>query len=117
MIAFELTDEQLMMRDSVAQFAERTLRVRARDFERRRSLPDDVLEAAHALGVTMACFPEAVGGAGLGAVTQVLIEEELAHGDPAAAFALGGPGAYGWAALLLGGLSVAKGLVAPFLAP
>jgi alkylation response protein AidB-like acyl-CoA dehydrogenase len=117
MIGFELTDEQQMMRDSVAQFAERTLRARAREFERSRSLPDEVLQAAHTLGVTMACFPEAVGGGGLGAVTQVLIEEELAHGDPAAAFALGGPGAYGWAALLFGGLSVAKGLIAPFVGP
>jgi len=63
----------------------------------------------------MAAFPEAVGGAGLGVVTQVLIEEELANGDPSAPFALGGPGAYGWAALMLGGGAAGKALIAPFL--
>jgi alkylation response protein AidB-like acyl-CoA dehydrogenase len=115
MISFEPTDDQKMVRDSVAQFAERTLRPRMREFEQARGLPDDVLEAAHAMGLPLAAFPEAVGGAGLGVVTQVLIEEELASGDPAAAFALSGPGAYGWAALLFGGPELGKNLIAPFL--
>src|ERR1019366_4782548 len=35
--------------------------------------------------------------------------------DPAAAFALSGPGAYGWAALLFGGPEVGKKLIAPFV--
>ena len=115
MISFEPTDDQKMVRDSVAQFAERTLRPRIREFERARGLPEDVLLAAHAMGLPLAAFPEPVGGAGLGVVTQVLIEEELAHGDPAAAFALSGPGAYGWAALLFGGPEVGKQLIAPFV--
>jgi alkylation response protein AidB-like acyl-CoA dehydrogenase len=115
MISFEPTDDQKMVRDSVAQFAERTLRPRIREFERTRGLPEDVLLAAHAMGLPLAAFPEAVGGAGLGVVTQVLIEEELAHGDPAAAFALSGPGAYGWAALLFGGPQLGKELIAPFV--
>ena len=66
MISFEPTDDQKMVRDSVAQFAERTLRPRIREFERARSLPDDVLAAAHAMGLPLAAFPEAVGGSGLG---------------------------------------------------
>ncbi|MGH7297277.1 MAG: acyl-CoA dehydrogenase family protein, partial [Polyangiaceae bacterium] len=115
MISFEPTDDQKMVRDSVIQFAARTLRPRIREFERARALPDDVLEAAHAMGLPLAAFPETVGGSGLGVVTQVLIEEELAHGDPAAAFALSGPGAYGWAALLFGGPELGKQLIAPFL--
>ena len=115
MISFEPTEDQKMVRDSVTQFAARTLRPRIREFERARALPDDVLEAAHAMGLPLAAFPEAVGGSGLGVVTQVLIEEELAHGDPAAAFALSGPGAYGWAALLFGGPELGKQLLAPFV--
>jgi alkylation response protein AidB-like acyl-CoA dehydrogenase len=115
MISFEPTDDQKMVRDSVAQFADKSLRPRIREFERKRGLPDDVLAAAHEMGLPLAAFPEAVGGSGLGVVTQVLIEEELAHGDPAAPFALGGPGAYGWAALLFGGPEVGKKLLAPFV--
>lgn len=115
MISFEPTDDQKMVRDSVAQFAEKTLRPRIREFEKKRGLPDDVIAAAHEMGLPMAAFPEPAGGAGLGVVTQVLIEEELAHGDPAAPFALGGPGAYGWAAMLFGGPEVSKKLLAPFV--
>jgi alkylation response protein AidB-like acyl-CoA dehydrogenase len=115
MIAFEPSEEQKMVRDSVAQFAERTLRPRIREFEKARAFPGDVLEAAHAMGLPLAAFPEAVGGSGLGVVTQVLIEEELANGDPSAPFALGGPGAYGWAALLFGGPEAGKRLLAPFV--
>lgn len=115
MISFEPTDDQKMVRDSVAQFADKTLRPRIREFEKKRGLPDDVLATAHEMGLPLAAFPEAVGGSGLGVVTQVLIEEELAHGDPAAPFALGGPGAYGWAALLLGGPEVGKKLLARFV--
>jgi alkylation response protein AidB-like acyl-CoA dehydrogenase len=115
MISFEPTDDQKMVRDSVAQFSERTLRPRLREFERARSLPEDVLQAAHAMGLPLAAFPEAVGGSGLGLMTQVLIEEELAYGDSAAPFALSGPGAYGWASLLFGGPELGKKLIAPFV--
>ena len=114
MIAFEPSDDQKMVRDSVAQFAERTLRPRMREFEKARGLPDDVLKAAQDMGLGLAAFPEPFGGSGLGFVTQVLIEEELASGDPAVPFALGGPGAYGWAALLLGGGAAARTLLSPF---
>jgi alkylation response protein AidB-like acyl-CoA dehydrogenase len=115
MIAFEPSDDQKMVRDSVAQFAKTTLRPRLREFEKAGRLPDDVLKAAAEMGLPLAAFPEAVGGAGLGMVTQVLIEEELANGDPSAAFALAGPGAYGWAALLFGSPAAGKARLAPFV--
>ena len=115
MIAFEPSDEQKMVRESVAQFAKTTLRPRLREFEKARRLPDDVLATAHEMGLPMAAFPEAVGGSGLGVVTQVLIEEELAYGDPAAPFALGGPGAYGWAAMVFSGPAGCKERLAPFV--
>ncbi len=60
MIAFEPSDDQKMVRDSVAQFAERTLRPRMREFEKARGLPDDVLKAAHEMGLGLAVVP---GGA------------------------------------------------------
>jgi alkylation response protein AidB-like acyl-CoA dehydrogenase len=115
MIGFEPTEDQKMVRDAVAQLAERTLRPRIREVERLRELPVDIQQSAQAMGLPLSAFPEAVGGAGLGWVTQVLIEEELAFGDPAAGFALSGPGAYGWAALQLGGPEQGKELIAPFL--
>jgi acyl-CoA dehydrogenase len=114
MIAFDPSDDQKLLRDSVAQFAARTIRPRMREFERARSIPDDVRRSAHAMGLTLAGFPEEVGGGGLDVVSQVLVEEELAYGDPAAAFAIGGPGSYGWAVALFGGPRLARPLLAPF---
>src|SRR5437016_259797 len=101
MIAFEPSEDQKMMKDSVAQFAARTIRPKIRDFERARGVPEDVRKAAHELGLGVAALPEAVGGAGLGLATAVLLEEELAWGDAAAAYAVGGPGALGLAAVEL----------------
>src|SRR5688572_25181955 len=95
MISFEPTEDQKLMVDSVAQFAKTTLRPKFRDFERERALPESVRKAAHELGLGLIAIPEHLGGAGVGLTTAVLLEEEVAWGDPSAAFALGGPGAFG----------------------
>ena len=115
MISFEPTDDQKMVRDSVAQFSERTLRPRIREFERARcSTRGRPARPRTPWDSRSPRFPRRSAASGLGLVTQVLIEEELAHGDPAAAFALSGPGAYGWASLLFGGPEIGKELIAPF---
>src|SRR4051794_36545745 len=90
------------MQESVAQFAKTLLRPRQREFEQARGIPDDVRKQAHELGLGLVALPEAVGGAGLGMTTAVLLEEEVAWGDPAAAFGFGGPGAFGLAVTELG---------------
>jgi len=102
MISFEPTEDQKHMVTSVAQFARTVLRPKFRDFEHDRGLPEAVRRTAHELGLGIVSLPEAVGGAGLGLTTAVLLEEEVAWGDPAAAFAFGGPGAFGLAATELG---------------
>lgn len=97
MIGFEPNDEQQMIAREIATFARTTLRERYRSYEEARALPDDARRIAHELGAGVAGLPEAVGGAGLGMIAAVLGDEELAWGDPAAAFAVGGPGAFGLA--------------------
>lgn len=114
MISFEPTEDQRMMVDSIAQFAKTTLRPRIRDFEKARAVPEDVQRTASELGVGLAALPERVGGAGLGLLTAVLLEEELAFGDPGAAFALAGPGSFGTAVAELGDEAQGKALLARF---
>lgn len=116
MISFEPSDDQKLMIESVAQFAKAVIRPRMRETERLRGLPDDVRRTAHELGLGLVALPESVGGAGLGLVTAALLEEELAWGDPAAAFALGGPGAFGLAVTELAPPERARDLLAPFVA-
>jgi alkylation response protein AidB-like acyl-CoA dehydrogenase len=113
MIAFDPTDDQKLMQESVASFA-KTLRARLRETEKERAVAPDLRKTAHELGLGMVAIPEALGGAGLGLLTAVLLEEELAYGDPAAPFAFGGPGALGVAATELGTPEQATALLAPF---
>jgi acyl-CoA dehydrogenase len=115
MIDFTPDEDQKMMQDSVAQFARTTLRPRIRDFEGARALPDDVRRTAHEMGLGSAALPSDIGGAGLGMTTAVLLEEEVAWGDAAAGFAMGGPGAFGFAVTELGSEDHARRLLAPFV--
>ena len=115
MISFAPTEDQKLMVDSVAQFAKTTLRPKIREFEHEGGLPEAVRKTAHELGLGIVALPEAVGGAGLGLTTAVLLEEEVAWGDPAAAFAFGGPGALGFAVTELGTPEQAKAALEPFV--
>ena len=114
MISFEPTEDQKLMVESVAQFAKNALRPRIRELEKLRGVPESIRKTAFELGLGLVALPEAVGGAGLGLTTSVLLEEEVAWGDPAAAFAFGGPGAFGLAVLELGTTAQAQAALAPF---
>jgi alkylation response protein AidB-like acyl-CoA dehydrogenase len=116
MISFQPTDDQKLMVESVGHFARSSIRPHFRRTERHRALADDVRKAGAELGLGLAPFAEAHGGAGLGLMTTVLLEEELAWGDPAAAFAMPGPGAFGFAVTELGTDDQAKAALAPFAA-
>jgi alkylation response protein AidB-like acyl-CoA dehydrogenase len=114
MISFSPTEDQTMMQDTVAQFARAVLRPRMREAELSRAIPEDVRKTAHEMGLGMAALSSAVGGAGLGLTTTVLLEDEVAWGDAAAAFGFGGPGAFGLAVAELGTEEQARRLLLPF---
>src|SRR5580698_5935066 len=115
MVAFSLDEDQKMMQDSVAQLARTTLRPRMRQIEEERGVPEDVRRTAHGMGLGVVALPTEVGGPGLGLLTTVLLEEEIAWGDPGAAFGFGGPGAFGFAVTELGTTEQATRLLAPFV--
>jgi alkylation response protein AidB-like acyl-CoA dehydrogenase len=114
MISFEPTEDQKLMVESVAQFARNALRPKIREFEKLRGVPEAVRKTAYELGLGLVALPEAIGGAGLGFTTAVMLEEEVSWGDPAAGFAFGGPGAFGLAVLELGTTEQAKAALEPF---
>jgi acyl-CoA dehydrogenase len=114
MISFEPTEEQTLMMAAVVELARTALRPKAREAERSRGFPGSLCATARDLGLGAALVPEALGGAGLGLTTAVLLEEELAWGDASAPFALGGPGAFGLAVLELGTAAQARDALAPF---
>lgn len=115
MIAFSPTEDQTLMQQGTAQLAKR-LRDALRATEKARELSPELRKAAHEMGLGAVALPEAAGGAGLGMTTAVLLEEEIAAGDPAAAFAFGGAGLFGLAVTELGTEAQAKELLAPLVA-
>jgi alkylation response protein AidB-like acyl-CoA dehydrogenase len=87
------TDEQALMVDTAKRFAEEMLRPAAEGADEACAPPQEVLEAAHELGLTSFPIPEAFGGAGgaRSAVTSVLLAEALSHGDMGLALAVLSP--------------------------
>ncbi len=117
MIAFEPSEEQQLIRESVAQFAQSALAPRVREAERLRAVPEDVRRLAHEMGLATLALPAEVGGQGLGMTTAVLVEEELGAADAAAAFGLGGPHAFGLAIAELGSEAQGIDALADFAGP
>src|SRR5258706_1470695 len=91
---FDLTirDEGQTLLELVHAFAERELRVAARDVDKARAVPAEVAHALHALGVTCPIAEELGGQGEPDLVTYLMIAEELAWGDPGIAYAALGAG-------------------------
>ncbi len=106
MISFAPTEDQKLMIDASQKLA-KTLAARIRETEK-SGLSDELRAATQEMGLGVAHLPEAVGGAGLGFTTAVLLEEEIATGEPAAGFALGGTAGFALAMSELGSAEQAK---------
>jgi alkylation response protein AidB-like acyl-CoA dehydrogenase len=90
-----LDDEQQMLRDAVAAFADEQLRPVALAADNACATPAELLAQADELGVSMLGVPEELGGvmAEQSAATGVVVAEALAHGDSGIALAALAPGA------------------------
>jgi len=98
------TDEQQMMREAIGDFAIERLRPAAQEADEACKAPNELLEQANELGVTMLGVPGELDGAfeERSAVTSVLVAEQLARGDLGLALAVLAPGAVGTALGLWG---------------
>jgi acyl-CoA dehydrogenase len=99
MISFGPTEEQELVRNTLRDFAAQVLRPAARAADEASELPAGVLQQAWDLGLTATQLPAALGGGGeaRSPVTNALILEELACGDPALALAAAAPSAFAFA--------------------
>jgi alkylation response protein AidB-like acyl-CoA dehydrogenase len=98
------TDEQRLIRDTVAELAAEALRPAATEANARCEPPQDLLVRVAELGVTLTGVPEELDGAGTerSAVTNVLVAEAMAHGDMGLAVACLAPSAVSTALVLWG---------------
>ena len=98
------TEEQTMLRDAAAAFANEQLRPAASAADTACAAPADLLKQSADLGIAMLGIPESLGGAGgeRSAVTGVLVAEALAQGDMGLALACLAPSAVSQALVLWG---------------
>ena len=93
MVNFKPSDEQELVRETMASFARDVVRPAAREADETGQVPENVVQRGWELGLVQSGIPEAFGGYGdtRSGVTGALILEELAYGDLALALHLLAP--------------------------
>ncbi|MBN2303120.1 MAG: acyl-CoA dehydrogenase family protein [Anaerolineae bacterium] len=82
-MVFELSDEHIMLRDAVRDFAQREIVPRAAAFDESGEFPLDTVRKMGAMGLMGIDVPETYGGAGMDTVAYVLAMIEIAKADAA----------------------------------
>lgn len=84
----ELTENQIMIRDTIREFAEKNIRPVIMDYDESQKFPMEIMQKLGELGFMGILVPEEYGGAGLGYIEYALIIEELAKVDPSVALSV-----------------------------
>ncbi|HYT31133.1 MAG TPA: acyl-CoA dehydrogenase family protein, partial [Thermoanaerobaculia bacterium] len=82
---FDLTEEQIRIRDSVREFAEKEIAPGVPEREKNERFPSEILSRLAEMGILGMMVPESYGGAGTDALSYVLAIEELARVCPSTA--------------------------------
>ncbi len=113
---FERGEELSLLVRTARELAEQQLAPAQRDSERARGVADELRRGFDSIGLSRLELDESVGGAGLGALSRVLVNEELGAGDPGAALALDPAGLALYAVEELGcGAAPLQELIVPLL--
>jgi alkylation response protein AidB-like acyl-CoA dehydrogenase len=104
MVSFQPSEEQQLIRDTVASFAREQIRPAARPSDESGQIPEDLVQQAWELGLVQSAIPEAFGGVGEApsAVTSALVCEELGWADLSIALHLLAPRLVTYPVLALG---------------
>ena len=78
---FQLNDEQLQLRKSIREFAEREIAPHVMEWDEASQFPLETIKELGRMGVMGAIFPAEYGGAGLGYIEYVIAIEELSRVD------------------------------------
>jgi butyryl-CoA dehydrogenase len=76
---FDLTDEQRMIQQAARDFADREIAPKAAELDKTARWPREIVAKMADLGFLGIAVPEAYGGAGLDAVSYVLVMEEVSR--------------------------------------
>jgi alkylation response protein AidB-like acyl-CoA dehydrogenase len=80
-IQFDLTEEQLQVKQMVREFAEAEIRPHVMDWDEAQRFPRDLFFKMGELGLSGVIFPEEYGGAGMGYIEYTTVIEEVSRVD------------------------------------
>ena len=78
---FGLTEEQQLVKDTAARFADEVLKPQAAEFDRTHQHPAEACRALGELGFMGIAVPDQYGGAGMDYISYVLALSEISRGD------------------------------------
>lgn len=83
MISFSLSEEQTVMKETLAKLVQNTIRDKAHEMDEKREIPAEFIAKFRELGTALTVIPEEHGGYGMPAspLMNAVILEELAFGD------------------------------------
>jgi alkylation response protein AidB-like acyl-CoA dehydrogenase len=84
----ELTDNQVMIRDTIRDFAEKQIRPVIMEYDEAQKFPMELMQKLGELGFLGMLVKEEYGGAGLGYIEFAITIEELARVDPSVALSV-----------------------------
>jgi alkylation response protein AidB-like acyl-CoA dehydrogenase len=84
----KLNDQQLLIRQTIRDFAENEIRHVVMKYDESQEFPLDIFKKLGEMGFMGILVPEKYGGSGLGYIEYALIVEELAKVDPSIALSL-----------------------------
>ena len=79
---FRPTEEQVLLRRTVREFAETEIRPYVREWDQEQHFPTELMPKLASLGLLGIQFPEQYGGAAMSAINYCICIEELARVDP-----------------------------------
>ncbi len=85
---FLLSDQQRLLRRAVREFAEREIAPHVMEWDEAQHFPSELVPKLAAQGLMGIQFPEAYGGAAMGAIEYCICIEELARIDPSVALSV-----------------------------
>jgi alkylation response protein AidB-like acyl-CoA dehydrogenase len=112
---YRLTEEQVLLRDTLRQLADERIAPRAAEIDRTGEFPEDIRQLLASQDVLALPFPEEYGGVGADLLTQCLAIEQIARACTTSSLILSVQG-LGSLPILLGGTEEQKARLIPDLA-
>ncbi len=97
------TEEQVMLREMVRDFAENELKPIAHKIDDDEKIPDEIVKKIGELGILGVCFPPEYGGSGFGETGYCIVQEEIARACLSTATFIGAHVSIGTNSIYIGG--------------